>query len=270
MRIKGVTTRLEALDEVRASHTHRDHIAGRLERRPAFDNAFPDGTEAVSYRAQFDHLDQELVIVGDGLRSAEDEHVRRKVVVAQVQRRSDEDTAKLFSQQTSARQVLAGLYGSEYNFELAAISGKTPQSSGTLAEQVDQTVKLLRAPVAAEPAKKVTGVTFDFEAVAAGLEDGLVEVRGTRAGLKRARKSADKALVAKQGAMDEYDLVFPWVARTLESLFRLAGEHELADRIRRSLRRVTHRRGEEGEEAPSEEAPAESSTETTIETTTED
>ncbi len=267
MRIKGVSTRLESLDEVRASHTHRDHIAGRLEQRPAFESAFPDGTEAFSYRAQFDHLDQELAIVGDGLRSAEDEHVRRKVMVAQVQRKNDEVTTKLLSQQTSARQVLAGLYGSEYNFELAAISGRTPQSSGTLAEQVDQTVKLLRQPVGAAPAKKVTGVTFDFEAVAIGLEDGLVEVRGTRAGLKRARKSADKALVAKQGAMDEYDLVFPWVARTLESLFRLAGEHELADRIRRSLRRVTHR---QGEEAPSEEASAQSLTETTTETTTEE
>ncbi len=113
MRIKGVTTRLEALDEVRASHTHRDHIAGRLEQRPAFDSAFPDGTEAVSYRAQFDHLDQELAIVGDGLRSAEDEHVRRKVMVAQVQRKNDEVTTKLLSQQTSARQVLAGITSDE-------------------------------------------------------------------------------------------------------------------------------------------------------------
>ncbi len=253
MRIKGVTTRIESVAEVRASRSaHGDHIVGKLEQRPALQNALPDGTPALNYRAHFDHLDQELAIVEDGLRSAEDRHVRRKVAVSQLKRQSDELTAKLYSQQTSARQVLAGLYGSEYNFELAAISGKTPQNAGTLAEQVDQSVKLLRQPEAAEPAKKVPGVTFNFEEVATGLEDGLEELRSTSSSLKQARKSADKALVAKQGAMDEYDLVFPWVAHALEGLFRMAGEDELADRIRRSLRRVTDRQGEEAVESSTE------------------
>ena len=57
----------------------------------------------------------------------------------------------------------------------------------------------------------------------------------------------------------EYDGVFPWVARTLEGLFRLAGEFELADRIRTSARRVTRRQAAEAEEKEPEESASEDS-----------
>ena len=76
-----------------------------------------------------------------------------------------------------------------------------------------------------------------------------------RTELQRTQKAADGTLVALNAARSAFDATFPWVAGNVESLFRLAGERELADRVRTSRRRVTRRETEEPEEDSAEEAP---------------
>ncbi len=62
----------------------------------------------------------------------------------QLRRRRDRSATDIYEKQTAARGSFASLYGKDRDFEVAAVSGKTPVSSKTLAEQVDQSVKFLK------------------------------------------------------------------------------------------------------------------------------
>ncbi len=246
MRRRDVTRRMTSIGEVRASvHAHRGQVGPQIDERPA------SPSEVAYSQAYFDHMDGELAAAEHNLVEAEDAHVRKQIQVSKAQKRSEELASKVYDKQTSARQILAGLYGSEHQFELAAAKGNTPQGPKTLPEQVDQTVKLLRNPEGETPAKKVGGVDVDFTGMADDLDGDLTEYKSSRVGVERRRKEADATRIASNQAIAEYDRVFPAVATSLEGLFRLVGERDLADRIRTSVRRVTGRRSEEEEPAES-------------------
>ncbi len=255
MRRKEVTRRLKSIAEVRASvQAHSESVGRQLEERPA---APPEGAYGQAY---FVHMDAELARVQSGLVQAEDVHVRKQIQVSKTRNASEDLASVVYDKQTSARQILAGLYGSKHQFELGAMSGKTPQGPTSLPEQVDQTVKLLRQPEGEPPARKVDGVDVDFTGLADDLEGGLAAYRSSRVELDRRRKEADATRIASNQAIAESDRVFPWVAQSLGGLFRLVGERDLADRIRTSVRRVTRHGSQDGEEPASEEPNAGEST----------
>ncbi len=252
MRRKDVDRRLGSIAEVRASvHAHRGQIGRQLEERPA------SPSEGAYSQAYFDHMEAELATVESNLTTAEDAHVRKQIQVSKVRQRSEELTSSVYDKQTSARQILVGLFGSKHQFALTAASGSTPQGPQTLPEQVDQTVKLLRNPAGDTPAKKVGGVDVDFGIMADDLELDLGQYRFSRTELERLRKEGDATRLATNQAIEAFDQVFPWVASSLEGTFRLVGERDLADRIRTSIRRVTRRQAEQEEEqAGSPEPPS--------------
>ncbi len=257
MRRAEVSRRLGSAEEVRgALAAHRGRIGDNLgaQRPPSPDTGF-------SYPAMFDHMEIELAKVESRLVEADDQHVRQQVRIRQFRRQRDEGASDVYEKQTAARGILANLYGKDRDFEVAAVSGKTPQSSKLLAEQVDQTVKMLRNPEDQSLSEKVAGVGVDFDVMADDLEDGQKQLTEVRVGLVQATKVADGTRQTTNRAIEEFDLVFLWIAPSLEGLFRLAGEEELADRIRTSARRVTRRQGDSEEEPaesqePSEDGPA--------------
>ncbi len=247
MRRKEVTRPLTSIAEVRASlFAHRNEIGRLLDERPAS----PEG--GGFSQAYFDQMDAELATVEGKLVAMEDEHVRKEAEVAQARRLNAGLVDEVYTKQTSARQVLVGVFGPEHGNELAVASGDTPQGPMTLPEQVGQTVKFLRDPAGETPSVKIGGVALSFAEMADDLEDGLKQVRASREAYDRRRKEADATRLASNDAITEVQLVFPWVASSLEGLFRLVGERELADRIRTSARRVTRRQEEKPEEASSE------------------
>ncbi len=256
MRRIEVSRRLGSLEEVQASlAAHRGRIGGNLDaQRPASPET------GFSYQVMFDHMASELTNVESQLVQAEDQHVRQLVKISRLRRGRDQGASDVYDKQTAARGILAHLYGKDRDFEVAAVSGKTPQSSRSLAEQVDQTVKLLRDPEGDEPSQKVAGVGVDFGAMADDLENGQKQLIEVRAELVQATKEADGTRQSTARVIKEFDRVFFWIARSLEGLFRLAGEEALADRIRTSARRVSRRREQEEEKAespePSPDSPA--------------
>ncbi len=96
--------------------------------------------------------------------------------------------------------------------------------------------------------------TFSYQDVFDDLGDDLERYRASRRDFLRARKAVGESQVLLNRAIDEFKGQFPWIAQALESFARMAGERELADRIRTSIRRVTRRQGED--EAPADEASA--------------
>ncbi len=244
MRRVEVSRRKGSVEEVRASlGAHRGRIDDNLnvQRPPSPDSGF-------SYQSMFDHMDGELAKAESQLVEAEDRHVRQLVVIRQLRRHRDQGATDVYQKQTAARGILAHLYGKDRDFEVAAVSGKTPQSSRVLAEQVDQTVKLLRDPEGESPSHKVAGVGVDLTAMADDLESGQQGLIEVRVELVKAKKIADGTRQTTKRAIEEFDLVFFWAARSLEQTFLLAGERELAARIRTSVRRVSRRQEDQEEE----------------------
>ncbi len=250
MRRIEVSRRLGSVEEVRASlAAHRGRLGDKLDvQRPAAPES------GFSYQANLDHMDGQLAKVQSQLVDAEDQHVRQMARIRQLRRRRDQGAADTYDKQTAARGILASLYGKDRDFEVAAVSGKTPKSSKALAEQVDQTVKFLRSPEGEVPSSRVAGVGVDFAAMADDLKNGQQQLIEVRADLAQAEKQADGTRQTTARAIENFDVVFLWAARSLEGLFRFAGEQDLADRVRTSVRRVTRRQAEPEEEAAKEPA----------------
>ena len=243
MRRKGVSRRQGAATEVRASvQAHRGRVGPKLNRRlPP-----PDGEATFTYQVYFDHMDGELARVQQRLIVAEDAHQRKLAEGVQLRRESAELTSTVYDKQTAARQVLGGYHGGDRGFEVARVSGPTPQESKPLAEQVDQTAKALRNPPGLLVGR-IAGVEIDPEAMADDLESELGALQAVREVYQRTRKETDGTRQTLNAAIAEFDGVFPWVSRSLEALFLLVGERELSERIRTSRRRAA-RRGRDGEE----------------------
>ncbi len=245
MRRKGSLIRIEAIREVRTSvATFGNGVVERLDaRRPAP----PEGEPVFTYQMVFDDLNRDLETVQDKLIVAEDAHTRSRIRRTDLARTSEELTTGLYDRQVATRRTLAGLYGPDRGFEVAAIEGDTPRGLGGLVDQVDQTVQLLRQPEV-DLVPVVEGGEELLDAMAGRLETGLENLTEVRVDLDKARKAVNETVIARTKAIEEYDGVFPWVARALESYFRLVGETELANRIRTSVRRVTRRQADEEEE----------------------
>ena len=194
-----------------------------------------------SYRGLFQDIGVRLASVRERLVKAEDTHVRKLIQISDLKKESDKLTADLYDEQVAVRRILEGLYGPDRGFEVAAIDGITPPELKRLSDQVDLTVKLLKEPEIELPPEKAAGVAIDFGTMAGSLETGLGEIVGVGGRLARARKAAGQTVIVKRQATAEFDGVFPWAAQTVEGAFRMAGERELADRIRTSRRRVTRR-----------------------------
>ena len=92
-----------------------------------------------------------------------------------------------------------------------------------------------------------SGAQEILDSMVGELESDLGILDAIRVDLDKARKAVNETVIERNKAIEEYDRVFPWVARALESYFRLAGETDLANRIRTSVRRVTRRQAEEEE-----------------------
>jgi hypothetical protein len=254
MRTRGVFQRLTSVEEVQASlRTFGGGVATLLDERSAPPG---DGATPVSHQRVFDNLGSDLETARLGLVGAEDEHVRQQVRISNLQDESDRLVSELYDQQVAVRQTVTGLFGAKRGFELTAVSGSTPRARKDLEEQVDQTVKLLKDPAIEVPPLRVRGgVEISLVGLAEGLEAGQAELHAARTALLDARKAGARTLLAKYAAMADFDRVFPAAAGILERFFRLAGEVELADRIRTAIRRVTRRQGAEDEEVPEETAP---------------
>jgi len=258
MRSRASFVRIQSVEEVRASlATYGGGIAERLQQRLGVPAGEGEASlTSVSYQAVFEDLEGDLARAQSELVKAEDRHLRRLIRVSKLRRLRDDLTSQATDRLVTNRRFLVSAFGPDRGFEVAALDGKSPREYKTLIDQIDQTIQLLREPEGELPVVVADGGQIDLETMAAAFEKDLAELRQMGGRFERAQKAAAETVIAKTKAIQAFNGVFPSVARVLEGFFRLAGEPELAERVRTSARRVTRRQGaedaENGEEQPRE------------------
>ncbi len=249
-----------------AFETQADEAIAILNRRYA---PPPDGGDApanlegeviVDYTGVFDNLGSELRTAHQGMVAANTVHLGQLAQIVALQERRSSLTEGLFGRFLKARHGLEGLFGTRQGFPMLAVAGETPRDPRGLVNQVRETVDFLQKPKVELPPLDLDGFQIDLSATATQLKGEADELDQVLAELDRARKDAEVSRQAKNDAIDQFDDVFLWVGRALESYFHLAGMHELAERVRPSTRRPGRRAADEGsgsdpEPDSSEEAP---------------
>ncbi len=92
-------------------------------------------------------------------------------------------------------------------------------------------------PILEFGASEFEGFTVDPKGAARGLKTKVTRLRGVSDEQRRLNREAQESRKVKNRKLEEHKDTFLWTARTLEGFYRLAGEDELADRIRPSLGR---------------------------------
>ncbi len=228
MRRKAVTRRLKA-----AARLHsfilatRDRLDRSLSRRPAA----PDGC---SYRPVFDHLLAELVAVERRLGEGEDAYDLARLQLSERRQSRLSAQVELHTRESRIRRFVRATSLYRGGVELRA-AGSTPKGGTALVMQVRGTLELLRMLERHSDPDAV--IILDPAVLAGELETVLDKFRSEDARLDDARFAANSRRAKADEAIAEYDRVVPWVARGFESYCQLAGEEELADRVRRIARR---------------------------------
>ncbi len=232
-----------------ALDTDGDRVGGLLnEQHPL---PVDDGEPAFDYRKHMQHLKLQLDSSVDRAVEAEDQHGDSLIKVSRLLDERKVVVDGSFDKLVATRQGLESLYP-RGGFELAKVSGDTPRVPERLHEQLGQTVKVLKQPAVELRQHKVAGFSVDLDAVADDLESRRLALRTAIDNLDGGRKEAEGTLVVKRKAIDDLRRTILWVGRTSEGLFHLAGEDELAERIRSSTRRPA-RPSEKAAQPPVEE-----------------
>ncbi len=219
-----------------------------------------EGGSAFDYRTHMQSLRLQLNEATAAVADAEDEHAVRLIRVAREQSDRDAVAKVSYDKMVTERQGLEAFYP-RGSFELAFIKGNTPRVPERLHEQLVQTVKLLNKPAVEPRAPRSSSFNVDLEKVAENLEPEIPALRGAIDRADRASKEAEGSMLAKQKAIAQLRRTVVWVGKTAEGLFYLAGEDELARRIRKSTRRPARPSEQEPaeQESTSEETPSEAS-----------
>ncbi|MSP60525.1 MAG: hypothetical protein EXR72_09330 [Myxococcales bacterium] len=130
------------------------------------------------------------------------------------------------------------------------LTGTTPQDPVALSRFAGSTVKALGEKKL--PPSRVEGATFHAAKWAARIGGEQAQVEAALADVAREAREAEGTLTQKNSAISAYDDRFTRGASFLSGLFGLAGERELAARVRPSTRRP----GQTADDEPTEPGPS--------------
>lgn len=252
MQTKTVNGRLESADQVDASFgAHGGNLAIKLAER----YAPSEGEPTFDYQAHLSHLRGDLAAAREALASANLLHVQKLGEVIELRQERDNLTTDERGKFKIVRHAVEGIYGTERGFPLAGVSGRTPREPKRLVLQMQQTSDFLAGRGRALPGIEVNGLLMDPVEMAADLGGRAAGLREVLVTINRVRKESQGSQLAKNRALEGFNQTFLWVARILEGLFNLVGEHELALQVRPSTRRPGRRAIDVGEGSEPEATP---------------
>lgn len=162
----------------------------------------------------------------------------------------DASSDKLYSRTVDVGDIVVGLYG-RGQLKPLGLDGTTPRDANQLLQYTKTIAKNLGSVTLPKPRVKGSGMN------AAEAAEELEELRDVLTShlkdVAREEREAEQTFVKKHAAIGEYDSTFSSVASLISTLLEVAGESELASRVRPSKRRPGQTA--EGEEGKEEEVP---------------
>jgi len=149
-----------------------------------------------------------------------------------------------YAELTSLREILTGLYGGAVTAQI--MPGETPRDPVVLA-RFSRTVEKNLGEIAL-PASRVKGANVDAAAVKSTLSGLREALEAKIEAVAREVREAQTTQAAKNGAMEGYDALFGGVAGLLSHLLLVAGERELAAKVKPSGRKPGQTTEDAGEQ----------------------
>jgi hypothetical protein len=161
--------------------------------------------------------------------AADEAHVAELGDDAQNRTARDEKTAALRAVFVDLRDLATTMYGPAYVAALG-YEGATPEDPVMLKRLGERIVAKL--DTVARPAPRFEGMTFDPAPWKAKIAAPLAVLGTSLDAVAAESRQAEETLTAKARAIADYDDVFSKTAGLVSALLRVAGEEELADRVR--------------------------------------
>lgn len=133
----------------------------------------------------------------------------------------------------SMRSLAGAVMGAGYLAELG-FSGDTPRDGMALEGLAKKLIDNLRDVT---PPKPLPGSSFEPQVWSTRIADRLELFRVARKSYDRELEESDATVIDKNKAIDEYDQCFSETASMISAFLRIAGETDLAQRVRPSTRR---------------------------------
>ncbi len=158
----------------------------------------------------------------------------------------DELTDGLYADIVELREVATGLLGAS-SLSLLRLTGPTPRDPVVLSRLARDVSSVLSTQKL--PKSRVRGATFHAADWIERLDDRSKQLDKAIATVAREAREAEATITAKNKAMVEFDDTFRRVATLLSAALSIAGEAELAARVRPTARRPG-RNAEAGDSEP--------------------
>lgn len=235
--------------------THTPEIALRLEERftPRFlsleDGSMPD------FLGFLTALKNELSDSREEVSSTERRNIDLLRDVIKLRLERTELVGGLYEDFSNLRRTIEQMYEgvSGGAFVLAGFQGPTAEMPEKLLRQIEYAVSHLLDPALVLPAPRNDGFAADPRRLAQNLQPRVTRLRELLGEIRRVTSALNATRKKKNRAIQRHKATFLWVARSAEALFQLAGEPELAERIRPSVRRPGRRAAEVEPEPPIDE-----------------
>ena len=208
------------------------------------------GQDPPDVEGNFSALQGGLEASGQRLAEADQRHVRQVAVTIGVRQRIRQVTAKVYRKFSTIRRVMDELHGEGKAFVLATIEGPTAQTARRLLRQCELALAQLLDPALELPTHEHDGIELNPLKLALSLKADAELLRSLLADLRRERRVLQKTRKEKNDAVEAHRHTLVWTARTVQGYYMLAGEVELAERLRPATRRKSRPQTEGEDQTP--------------------
>ncbi len=233
---------LDAAKEVEESVTqHGPRIARLLEERFAPRYAHLAEGQRPNFLATLFALRDELAASRRKLSADEQRHIEllNQITVQSIERR--DLFGSLQDAYTWLRNNFAGFLGARQAEATAGLQGPTAVGTTKLLRQVDVAVRALSKPGLRLPTESLGATTSDPKKIASRLGKQARRLREVWERRQRLHREAQLAMLEKNESVKRHRATLFPVCETLQGYYRLAGEDELADKIRPKIPRRPRR-----------------------------
>ncbi len=241
-RLSEIALALLTLSEevVTSIATHGKDIAAQLvELWTAPGQGLDEGQTPPDIEGNLAALQGVLDASGKRTADADRRHVRQLAVTMNLRQQIREVAARVYRKLSKIRRIVDEIHGDGKAFVLTGIEGPTAEAPRKLLRQCKLALDRLLDPELELPSHELDGLTVDPLKIALGLQADADLLRSLLADLRRERRLLQKTRKEKNRANAAHRHRLVWTSRIAQGYYMLAGEVELAERLRPATRRKT-------------------------------